>query len=139
MIRKALSARQVYERSITEEDVFSACRALLELNGARVFRIVERIPWGRKTSEPGLPDSFGWWPQRTESERAINDAGDVAVLYPPLPFFIEFKKPGGKIRPAQIAWIEAARRDGVVVFCADSVESMVARFKEYGIEIKGIP
>ena len=61
-MRKEMSARQIYERSITEEDVISAIRAVLEINGARVHRVVERIPWGRKTSEPGIPDLFLWWP-----------------------------------------------------------------------------
>lgn len=60
-MRKILSPRQVFERSISEEDVFGACRQLLELNGARVHRITERIPWGPKgrKSEPGNPDIHG--------------------------------------------------------------------------------
>lgn len=128
--KKILSPRQVFERSISEEDVFGACRQLLELNGARVHRVVERIPWGKKKSEPGVPDCFGWWPK-----------GDGPTGFLPSPwayFFIEFKRPGGKHRPAQIRWIEQAREDGVVAFFADSVEAMVKGFAEYGIKIKGV-
>jgi hypothetical protein len=127
-MKKALSERQLFERSITEEHVFNACRALLELNGARVYRIVERIPWGRKKSEPGLPDCLGWWALEKHEWHELHD-GRV--------FFIEFKKPGGKKRPAQIRWIEQARADGVIAFFADSVEAMVKGFAEFGIKLKG--
>lgn len=125
-MKKALSPRQIFERSISEEDVFGACRQLLELNGARVHRVVERIPWGKKKSEPGIPDSFGWWPNGI-----ISLTGSVI-------FFIEFKKPGGARRPAQERWIAEARADGVIAFFADSVDSMAAGFAEYGIQIRGL-
>lgn len=128
---KKLSPRQVFERSISEEDVFGACRQLLELNGARVYRITERIPWGPKgrKSEPGIPDSFGWWPGQKPNE---------LMWKAPTHFFIEFKRPGGEHRPAQVRWIEEARADGVVAFFADSVEAMVQGFGEFGIRIKGV-
>lgn len=128
---KRLSERQIFERSITEEDVFGACRQLLELNGARVHRVVERIPWGKKKSEPGIPDTFGWFkpfshPYLEGSSRPIH-------------FFIEFKRPHkAERRPAQIAWIDSARRDGAIAFFADSVEAMVIGFKEFGIKIEGL-
>lgn len=66
-MRKQLSARQVFERSISEEDVFGACRQLLELNGAKVHRITERIPWGPKgrKSQPGIPDMYVIFPPGT--------------------------------------------------------------------------
>ena len=124
---KRLSERQLYERTLTEEDVLGACRALLELNGARVFRIIERIPWGRKTSEKGLPDIFGYWMPGPQN----------GCDYPKV-FFIEVKRPGGKHRPAQTAWIENARRDGVIAFFADSVMTLADEFKKHGIDIKGL-
>lgn len=127
-----LSKRGVYERKVTEEDVILQIRHLLELNGARVHRVVERIPWGRRKSEPGIPDIFGWWPGLCDKRET--DCPGNAVQ-----FFIEAKRPGGKHRPAQTAWIESARRDGVIAFFADSVESVVAGFKEFGIQIKGLP
>lgn len=126
-MKKSLSPRQVYERQITEEDVLGQIRQLLELNGARVHRIVERIPWGKRTSEKGIPDLFGWImpPNKLEG-------------FPPRHFFIEVKRPGSKLRPAQTAWLESARADGVVCFVADSVEKMVEEFRKYGVEIKGL-
>lgn len=135
-MKKTLSSRQVFERSISEEDVFGAIRALLELNGARVHRITERIPWGPKgrKSEPGNPDIHGWWSLDKSGPLMHLGFGAPWALH----FYIETKRPGGKHRPSQIAWIEEAQRDGVIAFFADSVESMVAGFAEYGIKIKGL-
>lgn len=123
------SPRGVFEREITEADVQSQIIALLELNGAHVDVIVERIPWGRKTSTPGLPDLVGWFYAKP---------GVVYVDPSPRHFFIEVKRPGGKLRPAQAAWLEKAQRDGVIAFKAESVEEMVAEFKKYGVEVKGL-
>lgn len=127
-MKKTLSPRQVFERSIRESDVVGAIRNLLEVSGARVFEIVERIPWGRRTSTPGIPDLMCWWPD--QSLKPIVHKG-------PLHFFIEVKRPGGKLRPSQVTWITQAKADGVICFMADSVEAMVTGFREYGIEIRG--
>lgn len=129
-MKKTLSPRALFERSITENDVLGAIRNLLELNGARVHRIVERIPWGKTKSEGGIPDLFGWI-------NSTHLCGDGCYVYP-RGFFIEVKKPGGKLRPAQAAWIQRAQADGVVAFKAESVEEMVSQFKKYGIDIKGL-
>lgn len=123
------SERGIFEAQITEKDVVGAIRNLLELNGARVFEIVERIPWGKRTSTPGLPDLAGHF-----YRLPVEHPG----LILPIHWWIECKRPGGKLRPAQIAWIEAAQRDGVICFMADSVEAMVAGFQRYGIKIQGL-
>jgi hypothetical protein len=136
-----LSERQIFERSITEDDVFGACRTLLELNGARVFRVRERIPWGPKgkKSEPGIPDGFGWFVTRARDRDGQHIEFNERLDGRPTTFFIEFKRPfKAQIRPAQIRWIEQARRDGVVAFFADSVDAMVKGFKEFGIHLKGV-
>lgn len=130
-MKKSFSPRQIFERTLTEEDVLGVCRWLLELNGARVHRVIERIPWGKRTSEKGIPDLFGWWPK---SHSFYSGVMRCCLT----PFWIEIKRPGGKLRPAQAAWLESARADGVVCFVADSVEMMVSEFKKYGIEIKGL-
>jgi len=141
-MKKALSPRAVFERSIKESDVVGAIRNLLELNGARVFEIVERIPWGKRTSTPGMPDLCGWFPKGTsvhfKNVVSLTENPDRIIQLPAiLSFWIEVKRPGGKHRPSQEAWIEAARADGVVAFFADSVEAMVKGFSEFGIKIKG--
>lgn len=146
MTRKILSSRKVFERSISEEDVFGAVRALLELNGARVNRVVERIPWGPKgrKSQAGIPDTFGWWSVQEVYERKSNQFNNYLVprtqgLAVAIHFYIELKRPFKALyRPAQLQWIDAAQRDGVIAFFADSVESMVAGFARYGIKIKGL-
>lgn len=132
-MKKTLSPRKIFERSIKESDVVGAIRTLLELNGARVFEIVERIPWGRskyaRKSEAGIPDLHGWFYRLPVAHPGL-------IL--PIHFWIEVKKPNGLIRPSQFAWIEQARADAVIAMIADSVEKMVAGFKEYGITIKGV-
>lgn len=142
-MRTKLSERQLFERSISEEDVFGACRALLELNGARVFRITERIPWGPKgrKSEAGIPDVHGWWPKK---EPRYMDAEKRLYTYEPgvwgpVHFWIEMKRPfKAQFRPAQQRWIDQAKADGVISFFAWSVESMAEGFREYGIHLKGV-
>ena len=126
----AKSSRGVYERELTEEDVLGQIRQLLELNGARVFRVIERIPWGKTKSEGGIPDLFGWFPEESLKCMEYNNRVNH--------FFIEVKRPGGNLRPAQAAWIERAQQDGVICFKADSCEEMVREFGKYGIEIRGL-
>lgn len=131
-MKTKLSDRQIYERSLTENDVLGQIRQLLELNGARVFRVIERIPWGKTKSEGGIPDLFGWF--TLPKYAYVMSTG----LLRPTHFFIEVKRKGGKFRPAQARWLEQAQADGVIAFKADSVEEMVAEFKRFGIEIKGL-
>lgn len=117
----------IWQSKITEEHVIADIVQCLSLNGASVHRIVERIPWGKRTSTPGMPDLAGWFTVPT-----LEHPGLVF----PLHFWIEAKKPGGKHRPAQIAWIEAAQRDHVIAFFADSREQMVSEFKSRGIVLR---
>ena len=125
--RLVKSARGVFEPRASEEDVLGACRQLLELNGARVFRAVERVPKCYRcgcwfgVSEAGTPDLSGYF-----HKEAI------------LPFWIEMKRPKGKLRPAQVIRIQQIQEDGGIAFFADSIEVMVSEFKQRGIEIKGV-
>src|SRR5512139_2740399 len=128
------SERNLYERKMTEEDILGVIVQMLELNGARVFRIVERIPWGRKTSTPGIPDLMGWF----TGPRAVLTGDDGKPIDEPFSFysrhfFIEVKRPGGPRRPAQVAWIEQAQRDGVIAFFAEGWPDVVTELGKYGI------
>lgn len=114
-----LSEREIWERSIKEEDVLGQIRQMLEVNGARVYRVIERIPWGKTKSEGGIPDLFGWFPRPTREHPGLSF---------PLHFFIEVKKPGGRIRPKQVAFIDSAFRDGVIAFKAESWEECLKEF-----------
>lgn len=135
-MRIAKSKRGIFEPIQTENDVLGAIRTLLEANGARVFRVVERIPWGKTKSEPGIPDLIVIWPEkivRYEKPFPTEIISRTSIVS-----FVEVKRPGGKLRPAQKLWIEQAQADGVICFMADSVEAMVSEFKKYGIEVKGL-
>ena len=118
-----------------EEGVVLAITQFLQLNGAKVHRVVERIPWGKRTSEAGIPDLFGWWPRgHYQSKLQENLYGPG-----PLHFHIEVKKPGKKPTPVQMEWMKTAAVDGVVVLWADSVEMMVLEFRRsYGIVLRGL-
>lgn len=129
------SARGIYERGITEEDIVGQIRTYLEMNGARVNRIVERIPYGRRTSEPGIPDLIGWgnWNRLFVDGKEIVGFGNFF----PTVFFIEVKRPGGKHRPAQEAWIARAREDGILAFFAESLDDVKREFEMVGITLRG--
>lgn len=45
--------------------------------------------------------------------------------------WIEFKAPGKKLSPAQVAWHDEARRWGVRVAVSDSVEATIAIVREW--------
>lgn len=144
-MRRPLSPRAVFERSITEKDISGAMRGLLEANGALLDPIIERIPWGRTTSTPGLPDLLVTFPAGNACLKGYYKLTDSisGIVLPicgawPVTAFIEVKKPGGKHRPAQIRWIQEHRADGGIAFFADSVEAMVAAFAGFGIQIKGL-
>lgn len=124
-MKKTLSPRGVFERQILEEDVITAGLSLLAMNGASTHRVRERIPWGRTTSEPGIPDTFFWWPRPHEYS-----------IYGTC--WWEAKKPGKKATPIQRAWLDRAVSDGLVAFEADSVEALTERLLEFGIKIKGL-
>lgn len=119
----------IFEAKITEEHVIRDIRQCLGLNGAVTHRVNERIPWGKRMSEPGIPDLFGWLGTST------GESNGKTLIFNSF-FFIEVKRPGGRRRPAQIAWIEAAQRDGVIAFFAESREQMVAEFAARGLVLK---
>jgi len=111
-IKVALSKRGVYERVVIEDDVLGEIRQMLELNGARVFRAIERVPkcyrcgnW-MGISEPGTPDLSGYFYRDHVT---------------PVPFWFEVKRPKkNEKRAAQIARIEQMKADRC---CAAIVES----------------
>jgi hypothetical protein len=121
------SSRGVYERTIREEDVLGACRQFLEINGARVYRAIERVPKCYRcghwlgVSERGTPDLSGYFYRNGIT-----------------PFWIEMKRPKGRQRPSQVTRIEQIQADGGIAFFADSIETMCQEFKSRGIMLKGL-
>lgn len=123
------SERGIYEPVMSEEDVLCQVRQMLEINGARVFRVIERIPWGRTKSEGGIPDLFGWWPKAHSFVPGVMRC--EATHY-----FIEIKRKGGPRRPAQVEWIRRANEDGVLACFAESWKDVVDYFEREGIKLK---
>jgi len=90
---------------------------LLHAHGVVAFGMNRERAGYRRASHigvKGLPDIMGWVPvwaiARTQ---ATNVAGAC-------PLFIEVKRPGGKLRPAQETFLAMARKDGCVAFKAES-------------------
>lgn len=124
-IRKvAISGRGIFEPQMSEEDALSQIRGMLEVNGARVFRAIERVPKCYRcgcwlgSSEPGTPDLSGYFHGK-------------AVF----PFWFEIKRPGGKAkrRAAQIERISMLRADGCCAAIVESWEEVKAEFLRHGV------
>jgi hypothetical protein len=122
------SERNVYEPEMREEDVLLQIRQMLEINGALVFRSIERVP---KCYRCGL-----WL---GSSERGIPDlSGLLPVLGShPVSFYLEVKKPkGGVLRPAQVDVLERIRVMGAISGFVRSWEEVKALFVKHGIGFK---
>lgn len=119
---------------LTEEAILKQIVEMLRLNGARVYRIAERVPrkgikWQR-LSDPGLPDLCGWFTVNSTIEW---NTGNNCV---PKHFFIEVKRKGGKLRPAQQVFLNQAGMDSVLAFKAESWEQVVEELERFGIKVR---
>lgn len=99
---------------LAENDVERACIDLLRLHGYYVVRLQSgllKTPDGRwiRVGEPGLPD--------------------YCVIK--RDFFLEVKRPGGKLNPAQVNKIFELEACGFQVAAIDSVERLEAWLGEY--------
>jgi len=113
-------AKNLWEPSLLEEHIVAEILTRLGYAGIKAFRVTERIPRrvrGRirgRTSTPGIPDIMGWVRVKHGFNRFES----------PVPLFVEVKRPGGKIRPAQERFIREAKADGCVAFVAYSWEDV---------------
>jgi len=151
------SERGVYEPKLSEEDVLGQIVQLLTTLGAVVVRHVEPVPhcarcdhligkherrfgrcrgkgcwctlylWSRHTAKAGIADISGYFPRL----KAVGPVGNRFTY--PVHFFIEVKRPGGRHRDAQTAYIEQAKIDGCCAMFADSIESMIQQFESFGV------
>lgn len=129
---------------ILEKDVVKEIIARLWLEyRIKVWQVRERIPGeGVAPSTAGLPDLVGWIQRKQTIVGFVHfvhgkQFSERTILFS-LPLFIECKKPhGGVRRPAQIQFIEEARRDGCVAFFASSWDDVVKELDEQaGIKLK---
>lgn len=128
-IRKIIKTARGFEPAMSEEDVLGQIRTLLEANGARVYRAIERVPKCYRcgcwlgTSERGTPDISGYFYQ--------------TISYYPFPFWFEIKRPGkNKHRPAQIERIAQIARDGGCAAIVESWEEVKAELSRHGITVR---
>lgn len=135
--RIAKSERNIFEPVLCEEDIVGLIRSCLEAQGAFVFRVAERIPragvrWQR-LSEPGIPDLMVWIRTGWETDKMIPGPKGLKPLYRLA--YIEVKGPGGKLRPAQEAFLSRARECGFIAFKAECLEDVRLAFLEAGIKV----
>jgi len=132
-IKVALSSRGIYERVVLEEDVLSEIRQMLELNGATVFRAIERIPKCYRcglwlgASEAGTTDISGYF-------RLKMAPPQLRLI---VPFWLEIKRPKhNHKRPAQIARIEQLKADGCIAAIVESWAQVVQLLEDHFIPLK---
>lgn len=128
--RIAKSERGIWEPVKNEEDIVSEIRHLLTLNGAHVYRVVERIPtrdaYGRvrgRCSDSGIPDLQGFLVAGSVTKYAV-------------PFWIEVKGAKGQLRPAQSRFLGDYQGVGLFAFMARSWEEVKASFAARGIMMR---
>ncbi len=99
-----LKARKL--RKLSERDIQEACCTLLAYDNWRRLRCepVSRREWGKGFGEPGMAD-------------------DLFIRYgrggePTEVMWIEWKAPGGKPTPGQLAWHAAERASGASTYVA---------------------
>ena len=136
-MKKVFNAeKKLYEAQLTEEHIVRQIMEGLALHrDIRVWRIVERIPWGKKASTAGISDIQGlllapWY----KCEYMPGGTTGHAIPFP-MPFFIEVKKPGGRATWAQIDFIEQRQREGCIACFAYGWDDVVKAFAEKGIKL----
>lgn len=120
--------RGVYHRVLREEDVLGQIRTMLELNGAKVFRAIERVPKCYRcgqwlgASEAGTPDLSGIFKRNDDH---------------PIPFWFEVKRPKKNAkRAAQIARIAELRAAGGCAAIVESWGQVLQALDDYLIPVK---
>ena len=91
----------------------------------RMIRINQPVGGVVRQNEAGIPDLMGWIPQTVEVY-----TGSVYKKWA-VPLFIEVKRPGGVRSPAQIRFIEDAKKDGCIAFFAESWIDVMRELYDY--------
>ena len=105
---------------LLERDIQQTCTEFLELDGWRAFRTEYTIQRerGRVVGELGQPDYL---------YLRYTDDGMARALW------IEYKKPGEKPRPDQLAWHEAERKRGGIVLVVDDIDWFMRWYRLGGL------
>ena len=128
--RKAQPApRSLRTPGLLESHVQRTVTELPELDGWRAIRTehaIERHPGGgfkRRVGEIGMPDYLYI---RYDSFQSFMRAGSI--------IWIEFKKPGEKLRPHQLAWHVAERKRGALVLVVDDINEFQSWYNISGLK-----
>jgi len=123
--RRRRSARGAAAIRLSERDIEKQLVDYLRLHGWNVHRLeadLWRSKRGAAREEVGTPDFIclrraSWY----ENDRSVRA------------FYLEVKRPGGKLRPSQEFWIGYARARGWCVIVADSLESLITQMRVTGM------
>lgn len=121
-----MTAQRKRARSIglTEAHVQETITQFLQLDGWRAFRteLTVQRERGRVVGERGQPDYL-----YVRYEHFIDHRPDSRSLYYKAAYvlWIEFKKPGEKPRPEQLAWHEAERKRGALVLVVSDIDYFI--------------
>lgn len=124
---------------LTEAHIQQTFREFLEADGWRSIRTehaLERTKEGkirRKVGEVGMPDYL--FVRYLPPENPRPGAPATLVQRPAMAevLWCEFKRPGKKPTPAQLAWHGAERARGALVVVVDSIEGGIAWYKARGL------
>jgi hypothetical protein len=119
------SARGAAVLRLSERDIEKQLVDYLRLHGWHVHRLEADLWRSKRASareEVGTPDFIclrrASWYEEDRSVRA---------------FYLEVKRPGGKLRPSQEFWIGYARARGWCVIVADSLDSLITQMRVTGM------
>lgn len=123
---------------ITEAHVQKSVTDLLVLDGWRAIRTdpVSDRSRGKGFGEVGMPDylyvrydDFGW-------SGSLREGSEIETKVLSQAFFIEYKRPGGKLKPHQERWHAAERARGALVLVVDSIDDFMRWYAASGLARK---
>lgn len=118
---------------ISEKQIQEAVVAFLEIDGWRAFRteLTVQRERGRVVGERGQPD-YLFVRYQCEGNGRLYYADEPSRVLAEVAW-IEFKRPGQKPRPDQIAWHEAEAARGAYVLVVDDFDKFRADYMKSGL------
>lgn len=123
-----------HEIGLKESHIQQTVTEFLQLEGWRAFRteLTVQRERGRVVGERGQPDylyiRYLFTVEDTVPAYAGWEHEDAQVLW------IEFKRPGEKPRPDQLAWHASERARGALVLVVDDIDAFIAWYKASGLQ-----
>ncbi len=108
----------------------------------KVWQINQPVGGKVKQNVAGIPDLIGFIPKGTQRQvwnvpmQGHTFSNTMAGMSHSVPLFIEVKRPGGRRRPEQIAFIDEAKSGGCAAFFAESWMDVVRELSMFGLSLK---